>query len=31
VLRIRSDVETYHVGEPEHIPALAALGARIPS
>lgn len=31
VLRVRSDVETYHVGEPEHLSALAPLGARIPA
>ena len=31
VLRVRSDVETYHLGEPEHLASLAPVGARLPS
>ncbi len=30
VLRVRNDVETYHLGEPEHLPDLAPLGAKLP-
>lgn len=31
VLRVRSDVKTYHLGEPEHLASLAPVGARLPS
>lgn len=31
VLRVRSDVETYHLGEPEDLASLAPVGARLPS
>ena len=30
VRRVRNDVETYHLGEPEHLPDLAPLGAKLP-
>lgn len=29
VLRVRNDVETYHLGEPEHLAALEPVGARL--